>query len=306
MRFLRIFLFLLLVAFNGIYYCVYVIHNNKGTSDLLKKVDLTSNISASSVKSDNDNSTVVVSRDLFTYLIHSFNNSLPFPGVGVYISYTTALFGLKPVPNVKPILNEFGPVINDVTSFRYPIDTGDCILFSNNSKTNNLTSKSVFIAANSAPGNFERRDIIRKTWLNHLKVEHFHQHLVDFVGFRFFLGQTSDLDMELKIEKEANLHKDILQVDMIDDYYQMGKKDALLFNWIDTRCSGVDFILRVDDDVYVNIRNLATTLALQLSPFSNCIYGRRASILFPARGNLLFNFIVFENLIFLNAVNFNS
>jgi hypothetical protein len=115
--------------------------------------------------------------------------------------------------------------------------------------------------------------------------------LVDFVGFRFFLGQTSDLDMELKIEKEANLHKDILQVDMIDDYYQMGKKDALLFNWIDTCCSGVDFVLRVDDDVYVNIRNLATSLALQLSPFSNCIYGRRASILFPARGNLLFTFI---------------
>ena len=151
MRFLRIFLFLLLVAFNGIYYCVYVIHN-KGTSDLLKKVDLTSNISASSVKSDNANSTVVVSRDLFTYLIHSFNNSLPFPGVDVYISYTTARLGLKPLPNVKPILKDFGTVINDVTSIGYPIDMDKCSQEKNKA---HFQTNSVFIAALSAPGNFD-------------------------------------------------------------------------------------------------------------------------------------------------------
>ena len=92
-----------------------------------------------------------------------------------------------------------------------------------------------------------------------MKDEHFHRHLVDFVGFSFFLGKTSDHDIELLVEKEANLHKDILQVDMIDDYYQVGKKDGLLFNWIDRCCSGVDFVLKVDDDVYLNVRNLATT-----------------------------------------------
>ena len=288
MRLSFLILFVLLVVFSGIYLLLNVVHQNKGANELRVMMQTSSNnTSAPTVNGDNNNSTaVVVTRSLFTYLVHSMNTSLPFPGVDVYISYTTALSGLKTLPNAKPILNELRPVINDVTSFHYPIDMGNCIMAVNNNKTS-VQTKRVFIAALSAPGNFERRDSIRKTWLKHLKDELFHRQLVEFVGFRFFLGKPSDHDMELLIEKEANLHKDILQVDMIDDYYQVAKKNALLFNWIDTRCSGVDFVLKFDDDVYVNIRNLATTIALQLSPLSNSIYGRTANNLFPARGTML-------------------
>jgi len=288
MRLLFPILFVLLVVFNVTYLLLNVSHQNKETIELRMMMQTSSNnTSAPPVNGGNDNSTaVVITRSLFTYFVHSMNTNRPFPGVDVYISYTTSLSGLKPLPNAKPILNELGPVINDVTSFHYPIDMGNCILSVNNNKTS-VQTKRVFIAVLSAPGNFERRDSIRKTWLNHLKDELFHRQLVDFVGFRFFLGKSSDHDIEFLIEKEANLHKDILQVDMIDDYYQVTKKIALIFNWIDTRCSGVDFVLKFDDDVYVNIRNLATTIALQLSPLSKSIYGRTANNLFPDQGTML-------------------
>lgn len=137
------------------------------------------------------------------------------------------------------------------------------------------------------PPNFERREHIRKTWFNHLKDAHYHRNLVDFVGFAFFLGKTSGTDIQYQIEQEANLNKDIIQVDMIEDYYKLDKKGAALFNWIHNNCFEIDFLLKVDDDIYLNIRNLATTVALQLSPLSNYIYGRGAYNLFTIRGSTI-------------------
>ena len=73
---------------------------------------------------------------------------------------------------------------------------------------------------------------------------------------------------------------------MIDDYYKLDQKAAALFNWIYNNCSAIDFLLKVDDDIYLNIQNLATTVALQLSPLSNYIYGRGAYNLFTTRGSI--------------------
>ena len=230
---------------------------------------------------DSDNKTVIP-KDLLNYLFGSINNSLKYPGIDIYISYTTALLGLQPLTNVEPIRNDFGPVINDVTSFLYPIQIEKCAGNNVEPKAN----KSVFIAVVSAPANFERRDHIRKTWFNHLKDTHYHRNLVHFVGFAFFLGKTPDTDIQYQIKQEANLNKDIIQVDMIDDYYKLDQKAAALFNWIYNNCSAIDFLLKVDDDIYLNIRNLATTVALQLSPLSNYIYGRGAYNLFTTRGSI--------------------
>ena len=265
----------------------YFLYGLKTTGASVKVINAFANCAiqtgASSVSSfqtnDSDNLTVI-HQDLFNYLAASLNNTIKYPGIGMYISYTTTLLRLKPLPNVEPIRKDLGPAINDVTSFLFPIQIAKC------TEKIESANKSIFIAVVSAPGNFKRREHIRKTWFNHLKDSFYHRDLVDFVGFGFFLGKTSDSDIQYQIEKEADLHKDIIQVDMIDDYYLLGKKAAALFYWIENNCAGVDFVLKMDDDVYVNVRNLATTVALQLSPFSNSIYGQSAGNLFPARGRI--------------------
>ena len=198
----------------------------------------------------------------------SLKNLPLFPGVDTYTNYTITRMGLKPL-NVKPIRIGYGLVINDVSSFHYPIDTGKCKKKSSNKFVN---TKSLFIGIISAPGNFEQRNDIRRTWLLHFKDQQYHRHLIDLVGFCFFLGTTSDSDIQNGIEQEAALHKDIIQVDMMDGYFKVSKKDAALLNWIKNNCSRVDFVLKVDDDVYLNIRNLATTIE-QISPSRNFIYG---------------------------------
>ncbi|EFX82403.1 hypothetical protein DAPPUDRAFT_241311 [Daphnia pulex] len=79
----------------------------------------------------------------------------PYPGVENYTLYSTARLGLLP-SNAKPLMPEFGPVINDVTSFNYPITVPQC-------GDIDPSVRSVFIAVISAADNFERRSKIRQT-----------------------------------------------------------------------------------------------------------------------------------------------
>jgi len=101
-------------------------------------------------KINNDDNMTEIPKDLLKYLFGSINNSLKYPGIDIYISYTTALLGLQSLKNVEPIRNDFGPVINDVASFLYPIQIEKC----QGNKVESKANKSVFIAVISAPAKF--------------------------------------------------------------------------------------------------------------------------------------------------------
>ena len=45
---------------------------------------------------------------------------------------------------------------------------------------------------------------------------------------------------------------------MADSYRNLSTKVAALLNWVWQYCDDADFILKVDDDIYVNVQNLAT------------------------------------------------
>ena len=73
---------------------------------------------------------------------------------------------------------------------------------------------------------------------------------------------------QTRMEKEAVRHNDILQFGVMDGYYKLSAKAAAFLDWINNNCNTLDFVLKVDDDVFVNVRNLATILK-DLSPFEN-------------------------------------
>jgi hypothetical protein len=197
----------------------------------------------------------------------------------VYTEYTINRLQIEPLTDVKAIRPEFGPVINNVTSFNYTIPFERC------RDKNQAFNQSIFIGIVSAPENVDRRDSIRRTWMRHLGQEYYHQNLIDVVGIFFFMGQTDNESIQIGIEEEAIQHKDILQFAMMDDYYKLSSKTAAFFNWITNYCERVDFVLKIDDDVYVHVHNLASTVA-NLSPFENQLYGHMAENLFPIRGRV--------------------
>lgn len=231
------------------------------------------------LKANNNASTAAaLDRKLFNYMATHLRNT-PYPGAENYTRYTVARLGMFPLAGIEPLKPEYGPVINNFTSFRYPITISPC---PSKVKTD---YPSVFIAVVSAPDNFEKRNIIRQTWRTHFNLDSNHSHqklMMNITGFAFILGLADKNVTQIKIEEESKTHKDIIQIEIPDIYYRLAVKVAGLFNWLHRYCAQIDFLLKVDDDVYVNVRNLAhfvneqkVQLSINQSLFGSYIgYGR--------------------------------
>ena len=214
-----------------------------------------------------DRNFTVISREFFLYLASQLRGT-PYPGAKNYTNYIAANTRLEPLPGVKPLRPDFGPVLNDVTSFRYPINIKPC---HQKDKARRITARrGLFVAVISAPDHFEKRNIIRRTWLRNLHNQS-NRSSVSLTGHGFILGLTGDFEIQKRIKVESKKFKDILQIDMVDGYYNLTLKVVGLLNWLKGHCR-VDFVLKVDDDVYINVRNLMSAMK-PLNPSEKSIYG---------------------------------
>ncbi|EFX82150.1 hypothetical protein DAPPUDRAFT_316750 [Daphnia pulex] len=186
-------------------------------------------------------------RVLYSHIAPTLINN-PYPGVANYTLYSTARLGLLP-SNAKPLMPEFGPVINNVTSFNYPITVPQC-------GDIDPSVRSVFIAVISAADNFERRSKIRQTWKDHIDLV-LQKGLLGKIHFAFILGKSENALIQEKIQKENKNFTDIIQMELSDSYRNLPWKMAGLLNWVNTNCRQVDFVLKIDDDMCLNVHVLA-------------------------------------------------
>ena len=120
-------------------------------------------------------------------------------------------------------------MINDVTSFGYPINIQTC-----SANVDETDKRNVFVVVVSAPSYFEKRHAIRRSWERDLKNEAI-RHSVNLVGFAFFLGRT-DMGVEANIEKEYRKHGDVIQVDISDTDNNLSLKSVSILNWVFKFC----------------------------------------------------------------------
>uniref|UniRef100_A0A8C6S601 Hexosyltransferase n=1 Tax=Neogobius melanostomus TaxID=47308 RepID=A0A8C6S601_9GOBI len=101
-------------------------------------------------------------------------------------------------------------------------------------------SSNVFLllVIKSSPGNFDRREVLRKTWARE------RQHNGLWIR-RIFISGTAGSG----VEKE---HRDILQWDFDESFFNLTLKQILFFEWMKHRCPNVHFLLNGDDDVFAN------------------------------------------------------
>lgn len=192
----------------------------------------------------------LMSRDLFDYMSYYLKDK-PYPGILNYTNYIIARRNAKPLPHVKPIRSDLFPVYNDVRAFNYSIPLPDCQL---------KKGISLFVAVISAPANFAKRKTIRETWFKDLpsKLNAITGgRRVEVTRFAFVMGHAGIASVERQVLSENATYGDIFQVDVTDAYYNLTLKLTGLLNWLDVHCKGVD-LFKVDDDVYVNVRNLGS------------------------------------------------
>ena len=125
---------------------------------------------------------------------------------------------------------------------------------SDNSRTHSSEEITLLIVVKSALNNFEARNAIRKSW-------GFENRFSDVIIKRVFilgkcLDRTDVVDCQDRIDEESEENKDIIQSDFTDTYYNNTIKTMVAFKWVVEYCSGAEFILFVDDDYYVSVKNL--------------------------------------------------
>ncbi|XP_069128315.1 uncharacterized protein [Argopecten irradians] len=115
---------------------------------------------------------------------------------------------------------------------------------SNACENSNVKSK-VFLLfiVKTKTDNFLKRKSIRKTWGDQVR----------FPNIRtvFSVGLPKSSHTMKKLKLESVTYKDILLMDYMDTYYNLTLKTTSGINWAVAHCSSAEFVVSVDDDMYV-------------------------------------------------------
>lgn len=101
----------------------------------------------------------------------------------------------------------------------------------------------------SGTENFLSRSAIRKTWAQSA-YEKFNISVV------FLMGVSLDEEINERIKHESEVHNDVIVEDFIDTYNNLTVKTLMLLKWVKNNCNNTSYIMKTDDDVYINMNNL--------------------------------------------------
>jgi hypothetical protein len=125
----------------------------------------------------------------------------------------------------------------------------------------------ILILIFTVPSNFLERKVIRETWLtpsynNNGQVRH-----------AFLIGTTNDEILTSQVKQENADFGDMIQFNFCESYRNLTLKTLISFKWATAFCSNAQFIMKTDDDVYVNINELIRTLLIHGSSLRTSVAG---------------------------------
>ncbi|KOC59351.1 Beta-1,3-galactosyltransferase 1 [Habropoda laboriosa] len=126
----------------------------------------------------------------------------------------------------------------------------------------------------SAPTHLEARMAIRQTW------GHFGQR--SDISILFMLGATLDSKVETILKKEQKTYNDVIRGKFLDSYSNLTLKTISTLEWVDNYCSKVKFLLKTDDDMFINVPRLQA-FTVKHAKDRNVIFGRLAKKWKPIR-----------------------
>ena len=120
------------------------------------------------------------------------------------------------------------------------------------SKHNQQNPLRLMILVKSSVQYFQLRVVIRNTWGKKLLADS------QDIKYAFLLGYAHDLQYIVDIEQ--HIYQDIIQEDFYDTYRNNTYKTIMGFNWIVEYCKKAQYVLFLDDDMYLNVNMLRTYL----------------------------------------------
>ncbi|XP_071442585.1 beta-1,3-galactosyltransferase 5 [Hetaerina americana] len=132
----------------------------------------------------------------------------------------------------------------------------------------------LLVLVTSAPRHADARMAIRQTW------GHFGVRRDMSVGF--LVASSKESDTHHLLEAESALYSDIIRAKFVDSYVNLTLKTISMFEWVDTYCPKVHFVLKTDDDMFINVPRLLSFIRKHAGD-KRTIYGRLAKKWKPIR-----------------------
>lgn len=132
----------------------------------------------------------------------------------------------------------------------------------------------LMVIVNSAAYNFDARSAIRETW-GKFAVER-------GAYFYFLVGSTDEKTIQDRIESEDRRYNDMLQASFFDSYHNLTLKTISMMRWVADHCSNIRYVLKVDDDMMLNMQHIADFAEINPN-FHRVIIGKLAKRWRPHR-----------------------
>lgn len=141
------------------------------------------------------------------------------------------------------VISEVQPEELPKNDFSQLIDLEDFDFITNHEGCRALKHKPmIIILVHSAPDNFAKRTVIRETWGSKDPRS----------LLKFLIGAVNTSNLQDKIELENKVNEDIVQGNFEDAYRNMTYKHVAALKWFIYNCPDAQFLLKTDDDVFVN------------------------------------------------------
>ncbi|XP_058797909.1 beta-1,3-galactosyltransferase 1-like isoform X2 [Phymastichus coffea] len=141
----------------------------------------------------------------------------------------------------------------DVCTYIHPENTTTIL------NPRNICSESLYllIVVCSAVDNTNARVAIRNTWGNQTNLD---MQFDSPVRIAFLLGQSDNDTLNGYVIDENHLYNDIIQENFHDTYNNLTLKSAMLLKWVTTNCDKLTYLMKTDDDMFVNVPALMKAL----------------------------------------------
>ncbi|XP_013410705.1 beta-1,3-galactosyltransferase 5-like [Lingula anatina] len=98
----------------------------------------------------------------------------------------------------------------------------------------------------SRPDGFKRRHLVRTTWGSPKTVNGTEIRTV------YILGGSNNTNTQQKLQEEQAQYGDLVQIDFRDSYDNLTVKTVMGLRWASTFCPRAKFVMKTDDDMFVN------------------------------------------------------
>jgi hypothetical protein len=145
----------------------------------------------------------------------------------------------------------------------------------NRCKRDNKSSSTPFLAflVHSANANHVRRKQLRETWLSQSE---FRVKNTTLKIVHMFVVGSGDSKSDELITKEAAENGDMLMIDARDSYANLIYKYLAIFDWVEMHCANALFVVKIDDDIFVNTRafleNLRSEIGIEYAKKEEFMY----------------------------------